>query len=139
MPMAWTGTVAPSLREARQRNELRQSLDRLLCSESITQAARSLRLGEHKTAIVGAVDHRIADAIPSLHPLPVSEQPAGGLRVALDHMPRQGGTGQPVPVVPRPAKFVHERAHHHGAVDTAAGDDDIGPQSSARAMPCAPT
>src|SRR6218665_1632128 len=30
MPMAWTGTVAPGLREARQRNELRQSLDRLL-------------------------------------------------------------------------------------------------------------
>src|SRR6218665_22556 len=31
MRMAWTGPVAPSLREARQRNEWRQRLDRLLC------------------------------------------------------------------------------------------------------------
>lgn len=40
-------------------------------------------------------------------------------------MARETAAGEKVKVAGRPAKFVDAGAHGHGAVDAAAGDDDI--------------
>ena len=68
-----------------------------------------------------------AHAVPARrHLLPVREVAAGGLAAAFDQMPGERAGGEAVPVLGRPAELVDQRAQGHGAVDHAAGDDDIG-------------
>ncbi|MNI47633.1 hypothetical protein D3C73_1021630 [compost metagenome] len=56
---------------------------------------------------------------------PVGKVAAGALRAAFDDMAGEGGLGELVVVVPRPAEFMHQRGADHGTVDHATGDHDV--------------
>ena len=89
--------------------------------------AGRLRLGDHQRAILAAFADRHADPGPVRHIAPVGESAAGHLRRTFEQMARQRAGRQQIEIVRAPAEFVDQRPERHGAVDGAAGDDDVGP------------
>ena len=84
------------------------------------------RLGADKTAVRGDFCDGIAHIRQTLHLLPVSEIAAGGLRPAFQDMTRQRTHGQLVEIIAPPAKGVNAGAQCDGAINAAAGHDNIG-------------
>src|SRR5690606_13304480 len=90
------------------------------------QAAGVFRLGQYEAAIGLDFQNRETDVLVVRHVVPVGEVATGALGATFHQVTGEGGLGQLVVIVPLPAEFMHQRAADHGAVDHAAGDDDVG-------------
>jgi hypothetical protein len=100
----------------------------LRCARRCDEPAGAGRLGEHEAAVGVALGDRVADVVPAGHLLPVGEEAARGLRPAFEQVADQAAGGEAIVVIGGPTELVHQDAEGQGAVDAAAGDDDVGAQ-----------